>query len=75
LSVHKTSPVVADDQMKSCLHYAVEKKYLSVVQVLLDHDAYVLAKDKDGRMAVEIAISMKNDAIAACLVSKMPHDR
>ena len=73
--MHKTSPVVADDQMKSCLHHAVEKKYLSVVRVLLDHDAYILAKDRDGRMAVEIAIGMRNDAIAAYLISRMPHDK
>ncbi|XP_062500315.1 uncharacterized protein LOC134177552 [Corticium candelabrum] len=75
LSVHQASAVIPGDRRKTCLHYAVEKKYFTVVQLLIEHDVYIMAEDLDHVMPIDIALRKKTDAIASFLIARMPNNK
>lgn len=66
---------VRDFENRSVLHYAVEKKYLHIVALFLEHGVDPLVADNHDNMPFHLAIEKGHDDIAALLVQKTNVER
>ncbi|XP_052817518.1 uncharacterized protein LOC128243667 isoform X2 [Mya arenaria] len=62
-----------DESLKTPLHFAVERGLKGVAGKLLENDALPHSRDKKGRLALETALKLENDELAALLLAYMPN--
>jgi hypothetical protein len=60
-----------DESDRSILHKAVDKNFLSVVEMLLEDDFDPLCYDVERHIPLRIAIDNRYDEMAALIVSKL----
>lgn len=61
---------VFDEEGRAALHLAAENDHLDVVDILLQHKAFVNAKNKDGVTAAHVAAERGASDIVELLVDK-----
>lgn len=68
--LQKQNPNVPFENGKTLLHYAANRGYLDIVQLLLEHGAKLNVQDKDKKTPLHEAMSYGRDKVARLLIEK-----